>query len=86
MARNKVQFQKGLAMAEFTASYGTEEQCREALVKWRWPEGFACPHCASRRYSYCNPRHQFQCTACKVQTSVRAGTLFHKSRTPLTSC
>ena len=32
MARNQVQFQKGLGMAEFTARYGTEDQCHEALV------------------------------------------------------
>ena len=84
MARNKVQFQKGLSMAEFNRRYGTEQHCHDALVAMRWPDGFVCPKCAGRRYSFCAPKRQFQCTSCRRQTSVRAGTIFHKSRTPLT--
>jgi ISXO2-like transposase domain/Transposase zinc-ribbon domain len=84
MARNAVQFQKGLSMAEFQRRYGTEGQCHAALVGMRWPEGFVCPKCAGSRHSYCEPKRVFQCTACRLQTSVRAGTIFHKSRTPLT--
>ena len=45
MARNQVQFQKGLSTVEFQRLYGTEEQCRAALVRMRWPEGFLCPKC-----------------------------------------
>ena len=32
MARNKVQFQKGMSEAQFEAAYGTEELCHAALV------------------------------------------------------
>jgi hypothetical protein len=32
MARNKVQFQKGLSEAQFAVLYGTEDQCREAVM------------------------------------------------------
>ncbi len=62
MARNQVQFQKGLGTAEFMALYGTEELCHEALVKMRWPDGFVCPKCATagtasvRRRSFSNAR------------------------------
>ena len=85
MARNKVQFQKGLGLAEFNKLYATEDQCHEALVKMRWPEGFVCPKCNGRAHAFCKPRQLFQCRACRKQTSVRAGTIFHKSRTPLAS-
>ena len=84
MARNQVQFQRGLGMAEFNRRYGNEDQCHAALVGMRWPEGFVCPKCAGRTHSYCAPKRLFQCTACRLQTSARAGTIFHKSRTPLT--
>ena len=49
MARNSVQFQKGLSEAEFEQQYGTEAACREALFRWRWPEGFECPICGEQR-------------------------------------
>jgi hypothetical protein len=83
MARNRVQFQKGLGMAEFNRLYGTEDQCHAALAKWRWPDGFRCPKCNGGKYSYIPTRRLYQCSACSVQTSARAGTIFHASRTPL---
>lgn len=84
MARNKVQFQKGLDMAEFQRLYGSEEQCHAALVTMRWPTGFICPKCTTSKYSFCTPKRLFQCSGCGLQTSVRAGTVFQKSKTPLT--
>ena len=83
MARNPVQFQKGLSLSDFNAGYGREEQCHAALIEMRWPEGFVCPKCDGRKYSYAKARRIFQCSACRAQTSVKAGTIFHKSRTPL---
>jgi hypothetical protein len=32
MAMNKVQFQRGLSMAEFIDRYGSDEQCEAALI------------------------------------------------------
>ena len=43
MAMNRVQFQRGLSMAEFLEHYGSEEKCHAALVAARWPQGFRCP-------------------------------------------
>lgn len=83
MARNPVQFQKGLSLSEFNARYGREKQCHTALIEMRWPEGFVCPKCGGRKHSYAKARRIFQCSACRTQTSVKAGTIFHKSRTPL---
>ena len=84
MARNWVQFQRGMSLPEVHERYGTEEKCHAALVAMRWPDGFVCPKCSGRAHSYYAARRLFQCKACRVQTSVRAGTIFHKSTTPLT--
>jgi transposase-like protein/ribosomal protein L37AE/L43A len=84
MARNTVQFQKGLSLAQFNARYGSEEQCRQALIAIRWPDGFVCPGCGSVRHSWSPARGHFQCSDCRLQTSPKAGTIFHKSKTPLT--
>ena len=78
MARNKVQFQKGMSEAQFEAAYGTEALCHDALVRWRWPEGFTCPDCEGRAHCIVKRggRILYQCNACRKQTSVKAGTIF----------
>ena len=85
MARNKVQFQKGLSEAQFEAAYGTEELCHAALVNWRWPEGFQCPDCEGRAHCIVTrgARTLYQCNACRKQTSAKAGTIFASSKLPL---
>ena len=35
MARNPVQFQKGISLNECLSLYGTEDQCFDALYRWR---------------------------------------------------
>ena len=85
MARNPVQFQKGMSLAAFQAEYGSEERCRAALRAQRWPDGFVCPKCQGQKHSYCVRRRLYQCSACRTQTSLKAGTIFHKSKVPLTA-
>jgi transposase-like protein len=83
VARNSVQFQKGLSESEFEQQYGTEAACREALFRWRWPEGFECPICGEQRHSAIRSRQLFQCSACRRQTSLTAGTIFAATKVPL---
>ena len=83
MARNAVQFQKGLSEPEFERQFGTEEQCRAAVVASRWPAGFRCPECGGCQYSLVKTRDLFQCSACRRQTSLIAGTIFASTKLPL---
>ena len=43
MATNKVQFQKGLSIAEFMDRYGTQEKCHAALVAIAMADRFCLP-------------------------------------------
>lgn len=83
MARNKVQFQKGMSITEFQKLYGTEEQCYEALYQWRWPEGFRCPLCGHDKSCQIALRKMHQCNRCHHQTSLIAGTIFESTKLPL---
>lgn len=83
MARNKVQFQRGLSDVEFDRLYGTEEKCRDALFSWRWPEGFECPACGGFAHCELERRSLWQCNACRTQTSLTAGTLFASTKLDL---
>src|SRR6476620_829938 len=83
MARHRVQFQKGLSEAAFEELYGTEEKCRAVVMASRWPNGFECPACGGRTYSEVTTRRLFQCSACRLQTSLTAGTIFASTHLPL---
>jgi transposase-like protein len=83
MARNPVQFQKGMSDADFDRLYGDESQCQEALFGWRWPRGFLCPVCGGSKHSVIKTRALFQCSACRSQISLTAGTIFHSTKLPL---
>ena len=37
MTMNRVQFQRGLSMAEFMDRYGSDDKCEAALIESRWP-------------------------------------------------
>jgi len=58
--------------------------CLEYLARLRWPGGFCCPRCASDR-SWRTGKGLWMCADCSRQTSVTAGTIFHRTRTPLST-
>ena len=83
MARNVVQFQKGLSEPAFEQQYGTEEQCRAIVIASRWPRGFECPACGGRQYCVVTTRDLYQCAKFRRQTSPIAGTIFASTHLPL---
>ena len=84
MADNSTRLQHEVAQDEFLEHYGTEEQCFDALFRWRWPNGFRCPHCGHDRHCQLTHRKLLQCNRCRRQTSVTAGSDFDSTKLPLT--
>jgi transposase-like protein len=82
-----VQFQAGLSMQEFFSLYGTEQQCEQAVLSWRWPDGFVCPQCgASQRTQFRRAELlYFQCAGCQYQCSLIAGTIFGSTKLKLST-
>ena len=72
-------------LREFKRQFGTEDACRNSLREWRWPNGFICDRCGSRKKPYRNKNRKniYQCKDCGYQASLTAGTIFHKTRLPL---
>lgn len=69
---------------EFTKCFSTEDSCAEYIRDLRWPDGFICPFCGSRK-GWLTARGAMCCVSCKKQTSMTAGTILHGSHIPLTS-
>ena len=85
MAQPPAGLQNNLSVNRFLEQYGDENQCVDALYRWRWPHGFRCPHCGHDRCCQLTLRKLQQCNRCRRQTSVTAGTVFDSTKLPLTS-
>lgn len=68
---------------EFLDWFATEEACLAYLERLRWPDGFVCPACGAIGEPYRSSRARLMCRSCSHQSSVTAGTIFDKTRTPL---
>ena len=70
-------------LAEFEARFSNEEACLDYLFQLRWPNGYLCPRCEHTK-GWRVRRTLIECASCSYQTSVTAGTIFHRTRKPLT--
>jgi hypothetical protein len=69
---------------EFRTWFPDDTECLNYLANLRWPDGFCCPACGGDRAWQTSTQH-WKCVACGRKTSVTAGTIFHRTRTPLTT-
>ena len=68
---------------EFQSWFATDADCLDYLTWLRWPEGFVCPACGHAG-GWAVADGRYKCSGCGSRTSVTAGTLFDRRRTPLT--
>ena len=68
---------------EFQAWFRTDADCLDYLEWLRWPDGFVCPSCGHTG-GWRLGDGRLRCAGCGVRTSVTAGTIFDRTRTPLT--
>jgi hypothetical protein len=70
-------------LLEFQRDFPDDEACLRYLALRRWPDGFVCPRCGSRQATELSRRRVWQCRACRLQTSLTAGTVLHGTHLPL---
>lgn len=68
----------------FEKMFTTEEQCLAYLQDFRFPNGYSCRKCSHTSY-WVNKRGLLICKYCKDELSLTAGTIFHRSKLPLTT-
>lgn len=75
------------------AFFQSEDKAREALEAVRWPNGPVCPHCGNSdpeklaKVEGKKRTHRpglYYCNECKGQFTVTVGTVFERSKVPLT--
>lgn len=77
--------QDSMSFFQFQSQFATDDDCHDHLFSMKWPNGFHCPKCDSNRFYKISTRKLplYECCDCRHQTSVTAGTIFEKTRTPL---
>lgn len=70
------------ALLDLEERFSTEEACLEYLAQLRWGDGFVCPGCGHTEAWRLRAGLR-ECRSCGRQTSVTAGTVFHRTRKPL---
>src|SRR5260370_42709557 len=82
--RTKVTAPKSdMDLMKLIVKFDTDEKCRIALEKLRWPEGVRCIRCGSGKNSRNYKRNLVFLTPCGYQFSFNAGTIFYYSHSPL---
>jgi transposase-like protein len=71
------------SLLQFQKQFSDEGVCFKYLYQIRWPNGWMCPECQAKKCFYIKSRKLYECSECRYQASVTAGTVFHKTRTPL---
>src|ERR1035437_5977814 len=69
--------------ADVRAWFPSDVACLDYLDWLRWPDGFCCPVCRGRK-AWKLPDGRWSCGVCGRRVSATAGTIFHRTRTPLT--
>ena len=70
-------------MGECSAWFSTDADRRDYLEWLRWPGGFVCPRC-EQAGGWRTADGRLMCTARGARSSPTAGTIFDRTRTPLT--
>jgi len=70
---------------DFVKMFPNDLSCAAYLERLRWPHGFVCPDCGQQGEPWRAGKGRLICPACRHQCTVTAGTLFDKTRTPLTT-
>lgn len=68
---------------EFRSWFGSDSDCLDYLGWLRWPSGFVCPRCGHAG-GWRLGDGRLGCASCGARRSVTAGTIFDRTRIPLT--
>lgn len=74
------------SLPEFVRMFPDDSACGRYLESVRWPDGFVCPSCGERgepiRFAASTMR--LRCRVCRHDASLTAGTVMHRTHSPLT--
>lgn len=79
-----VKISETYSLCAHASKFGTDQACHDYLVQVRWNGIPQCPACENNHMNYyLSKRKVYKCSKCYKQFSVIQGTIFEKTRIPL---
>lgn len=75
-----------ISSSQYRKHFLTEQSCHAYMFKMKWPEGFRCSKCRNDSCYEITTRHYplYECKKCGCQEALTVGTIFEKTRIPIT--
>jgi len=64
--------------------FSDEQVCIDTVAEMRWPDGPTCPECLAAEPYYIKTQRRWKCRNCRIQFSVKRGSIFEDSPISLT--
>jgi transposase-like protein len=71
-------------LLEAIQHFSDEQVCIDTVAGMRWPDGPICPECDTESPYYLKTQRRWKCRECRIQFSVKRGTIFEDSPISLT--
>lgn len=69
-------------LIDFIEEYPDEESCKQKFKQYRDETGVICDKCGCQAHYWKQDREQYECKECKHRTTLKSGTVMHKSKLP----
>ena len=69
-------------LIDFIKEYPDELSCKAKFKSYREELGVVCAKCSSESHYWKQDKEQYECKSCKHRTTLKSGTVMHKSKLP----
>jgi hypothetical protein len=69
-------------LIDFITAYPDEESCKQKFKEYRDQVGVTCASCGNTNHYWKQDKEQYECKACGTRTTLKSGTVMHKSKLP----
>lgn len=71
-----------MPLINFIEQFPDEASCKQKFKEYRDHVGVVCSKCGSKAHYWKRGKEQYECKSCKTRTTLKSGTVMHKSKLP----
>jgi len=71
-----------MSLISFILEFPDEQSCKNKFKEYRDQAGVVCAKCNGTQHYWKSDKEQYECKKCKTRTTLKSGTVLHKSKLP----